>query len=74
VPFGVVLNRAVSGQDMVKDFCVKRNIPLIAEIPEERGIAVAYSNGDCVSFIMNNYASELEKIAAHIEKNSRGNA
>ncbi len=74
VPFGVVLNRSVRGQDMVKDFCAKRNIPLIAEIPEERGIAVEYSNGDCVSFIMNNYVSELEKIAAHIEKNSRGNA
>jgi MinD superfamily P-loop ATPase len=72
VPYGVVLNRAVSGRDMVKDFCSKRNIPLIAEIPEEREIAVAYSNGDCVSFIRNNYAPELEKIAKHIENNSRG--
>lgn len=73
VPFGVVLNRAVSGQDLVKKFCAVRNIPLIAEIPEDREIAVAYSNGDCVSFIKANYASELDKIAAHIENNSRGN-
>jgi len=72
VPFGVVLNRAVSGQDLVKDYCSKNGIPLIAEIPEDRGIAVAYSNGDCVSFIKAGYASELEKIADYIKNNSRG--
>ena len=72
IPYGVVLNRAMEGQDMVDDFCSKRNIALIAEIPEDRRIAVAYSNGDCVSFIRNNYASELEKITRHIENNSRG--
>ncbi len=71
VPFGVVLNRAVSGQDMVKDFCSARNIPLITEIPEDREIAVAYSNGDCVSFIKKNYPQQMEKIAEHIKNNSR---
>lgn len=73
VPFGVVLNRAVSGQNLVKDFCDKRGIPLLAEIPEERGIAVAYSNGDCVSFIKKNYAQQVEMIADYIKNNSRGN-
>lgn len=73
LPFGVVLNRAVKGQDLVKDYCSKNGIPLIAEIPEDREIAVAYSNGDCVSFIKKNYAQQIENIAEYIKNNSRGN-
>ena len=72
VPFGVVINRHVQGQDLVNDYCRSQGIPVMAVIPESREIAVAYSNGDCVSFIKENYSSELENIVIHIEKNNRG--
>lgn len=45
VPFGVVINRADAGDDRVLEYCREENIPILLEIPDERRIAVAYSEG-----------------------------
>ena len=45
IPIGVVINRA-AGQDGVRHFCGKADLPILLEIPDERRIAVAYSRGD----------------------------
>lgn len=45
LPFGVVVNRAGSGDGRVHDFCSSGSIPLLAEIPDDRRIAEAYSRG-----------------------------
>jgi MinD superfamily P-loop ATPase len=46
VPFGVVVNRAGSGDDRVQDYCRGEWIPVLAEIPDDRRIAEAYSRGE----------------------------
>lgn len=71
IPFGVVVNRYVSGRDIINDYCMRENIPVIGIIPEAREIATAYSSGDCSSYINENYRGELENIATYIEENSR---
>ncbi len=43
--FGVVLNRADTGDCGVQCYCKKENIPLLLEIPDRREIAEAYSRG-----------------------------
>jgi MinD superfamily P-loop ATPase len=43
--FGVVINRAGSGDDRVRRFCRDNKIPILLEIPEDRRIAEAYSRG-----------------------------
>ncbi len=45
IPFGVVINRAGSGDESVKAYCNRENIALITEIPYDRNIAVLYSYG-----------------------------
>lgn len=46
VPFGVVVNRAGSGDQRVHDYCAAEGIPLLLEIPHDRRIAEAYSRGE----------------------------
>lgn len=48
LPFGVVINRADSGDDRTRDFCAGQDIPLLAEIPDDRRIAEAYSRGELI--------------------------
>lgn len=45
IPSGVVINRAGSGDNSVTAYCKEENIPIIAEIPFDRKIAVLYSYG-----------------------------
>ena len=45
IPLGVVVNFAGIGDRGVYDFCEKKNIPVIMEIPYDRRIAELYSNG-----------------------------
>jgi MinD superfamily P-loop ATPase len=45
MPFGVVVNRAGSGDDRVQTWCLKEAICLLAEIPDDRSVAEAYSRG-----------------------------
>jgi len=42
---GVVINQADIGDDKVKEYCSKESIPIMAEIPYDRNVAVLYSSG-----------------------------
>jgi MinD superfamily P-loop ATPase len=43
--FGVIINRAGSGDDRVNVYCREQDIPILLEIPDDRRIAEAYSRG-----------------------------
>lgn len=45
IPCGLVINRADLGDDQVKVFAEKENIPVLMEIPFDRHIAEIYSRG-----------------------------
>ncbi len=45
-PFGVVINRAGSGDRTVYEYCEAQQIPILLEIPDDLEIARAYSRGD----------------------------
>lgn len=45
LPFGVVINRSDSGDDRVRTYCAAESVQVLAEIPEDRRIAEAYSRG-----------------------------
>ncbi|MFZ5828961.1 MAG: P-loop NTPase [Planctomycetota bacterium] len=46
VPFTVVINRADVGDARAREYCERHFIPLLAEIPESRAVAEAYSRGE----------------------------
>ena len=45
LPFGVVINRSGMGNGETGDYCRRRQIEVLAEIPEDRRVAEAYSRG-----------------------------
>jgi MinD superfamily P-loop ATPase len=48
VPFGVLINRSDAGDDRVTRYCQSENIPILLEIPHDRRIAEAYSEGKLI--------------------------
>jgi MinD superfamily P-loop ATPase len=44
-PMGVVINRAGLGDRSVQDYCRRKDLPILAEIPFDRRMAEAYSKG-----------------------------
>lgn len=45
LPMGVVINRSTSGDRSVHAYCREEHIPILLEIPDDRRIAEAYSQG-----------------------------
>jgi len=69
IPLGVVVNRVGIGDDRVHAFCKDEGIPILAEIPDDRRIAEAYSRGRLVVDALPEYRGLfedlLEKIVNH---------
>ncbi|MBE7558467.1 4Fe-4S binding protein [bacterium] len=61
-PFGVVINRIGIGDDRVHAFCDREEIPLLAEIPDDRAIAEAYCRGDLIVEALPRYRSLFEDL------------
>ena len=57
LPFGVLINRADVGDRAVHEYCSKERIKVLAEIPDDRRIAEAYSRGEMVCEVLPNYRS-----------------
>ena len=59
LPCGVVINRAgLDGQD-VRSYCAARRIPILAEIPDDRRLAEAYSRGDMACEALSGYEAKF---------------
>lgn len=48
IPHAVVVNRSVPGNNLARDFCTARGVGILAEIPDDRRVAEAYSRGELV--------------------------
>jgi MinD superfamily P-loop ATPase len=59
IPHGVVLNRAGVGDNKVKNYCNRENIPILMEIPMDRKIAEAYSEGKSIIETMPEYTQKF---------------
>ena len=62
IPFGVVINRADIGNEEVKNYCSKENIPILMQIPFDRGIAESYSKGISIVEAKPSYREEFKNL------------
>ncbi len=66
LPFAVVINRSDAGDDQTKAYCEKEQIDVLAEIPDDRRVAEAYSRGtlacDAAESFQHLYADLLQSI------------
>ncbi len=69
LPFGVVVNRAGIGDGETELYCQAEDIEIVAEIPDDRRIAEAYSRGEMVCEAIGEYESSFTGILEVIMKN-----
>ncbi len=51
IPMGVVVNRAGLGDGAVYDYCRRKGLPILAEIPHQRRLAEVYARGGLVTSV-----------------------
>jgi MinD superfamily P-loop ATPase len=68
IPVGVVINRCDIGDLEVKEFCERRDIPILMEIPENRQIAEAYSRGVMIIDVIPKYKMKFQDLFATIRE------
>jgi MinD superfamily P-loop ATPase len=62
LPHGVVINRADSGDDRVREFCAAEKIPVLLELPDDRRVAEAYSRGDMAVRVLPGWSNSMLKL------------
>jgi MinD superfamily P-loop ATPase len=62
IPFAVFLNRCDLGDDGVRRFCEGEEIAILSEIPEDRRIALAYSQGEMVVRVIPEYRERFRSL------------
>lgn len=68
LPFGVVVNRADMGDRAVFDYCINESVEVLAEIPDDRRIAEAYSRGFLAVEALPEYQAKFSKLLQLIRK------
>lgn len=71
-PFGVVVNRADLDDGSTRDYLRKECIDLLAEIPDDRRVAEAYSRGELACDALPEMATLFDEL--HMEVLARGTA
>jgi MinD superfamily P-loop ATPase len=72
IKHGVLINRAGIGDDGVKHYCEKKGVPLLAQIPFDREIAVLYSEGIPMWTKGSSYQDIFRKLWRSVEKQASG--
>jgi len=67
IPCGLVINRAGLGNDDVKDYAQKENIPVLLELPFDKRIASAYSKGELLVQALPEYKEKFKDLYTSIE-------
>ncbi len=68
IPIGVIINRAGLGDQKAKEYCRRENIPILMNIPFDRKIAEAYSEGIPMVEAIPAYRQKFFDIFDRIEK------
>ncbi|MBT3310571.1 MAG: P-loop NTPase [Desulfobacterales bacterium] len=67
IPCGLVINRSDIGNNDVRDYAKKENLPILLEIPFDRKIAEAYSRGKMIVDEMPEWKDKFIGLYNHIE-------
>jgi len=70
LPLGVVINRADTGDRHTWEYCQANGLPILAEIPDDRGIAEAYSRGNLASHLSDGYRELFSRLLERIEEST----
>jgi len=67
LPLGVVINRSDLGDGRLREYCRGHRVPVVAEIPDDRAVAEAYSRGELVAETVAGFAGHVRALLERIE-------
>ena len=67
IPCGLVINRSDIGDEGVREYAAKEDIPVLLEIPFDRKIAEAYSIGKLIIEVLPEWGDKFRDLYKHIE-------
>jgi len=67
LPMGVVINRAGIGDDSVLRYCSGHRVPVLAEIPDDRTVAEAYSQGKMIADAVPAFAKRIQDLLERVD-------
>jgi len=67
LPFGVLINRAAHRDSDTHVWCREEGIAILAEIPDDRRVAEAYSRGEMICEALPEYAEVFSSLLAQVE-------
>jgi MinD superfamily P-loop ATPase len=70
--FGVVINRADVGDREVWGYCQQQRVAILAEIPDDRAVAEAYSRGELAVETVPRFRERLARLATDLGKRIAG--
>lgn len=68
IPFGIVINKADSKENLVESYCQEEGIEILEKIPFDREIAKNYSEGNIIADVLPEYRKSFEKILKRVQK------
>ena len=69
IPFGVVINKSQMESDIIEDYCLETEIPILLKLPFDRRLAEAYSRGESAVKVF----PELKNLFVDLYENILGN-
>ncbi len=64
--FAIIINKDDGEENIIRDYCTKENLELLAAIPEKQSIAELYSKGSLIYQSDADFLAEIEKIAEKV--------
>ena len=71
IPFGVAVNRVGIGDGRVHAFCSREDVQVLLEIPDDRRIAEAYSNGSPVVEALPEYRGLFDGLLRKVQEGAK---
>lgn len=62
IPHGVVVNRSEPDNGLARLFCKEREVKILAEIPDDRKVAEAYSRGEMAFTVLPGYREQFNEL------------
>lgn len=72
-PFGIVINRAGLDDRPVLDYCQKEQLPILAQLPDDRRVAEAYSRGELACAVLADFKQMFMGLLAAVDTVSQQN-
>ena len=65
--FAIIINKDDGEENIIREYCMKENLELLAAIPEKQSIAELYSKGSLIYQSDADFLNEIETIAEKVK-------